>query len=68
MLATPHAMRYVETPVRETKQKDLRIISEMKTWRILWYLANRHRVGLLTLGNLALLGYLAWDKFLHIFF
>lgn len=61
-------MRYVETPVRVTKQKDLRIISEMRTGRILWYVTVRHRVGLLMLGNVALVGYLTWDKFLHMFF
>lgn len=33
-----------------------------------WFLSQKHRVGLLMLSTLFLMGYIAYDKFLHLFF
>lgn len=61
------AMKYRATPVQPTRKVDLMVISEMKSSKILWYLAYRHRVGLLGLSVAVLVGFVAYDKFLHIF-
>lgn len=61
-------MEYEQTPVRPSKKKDLMVISEMTSSKIIRYLAYRHRVGLLATGNVLLVAYFAWDKVLHIFF
>lgn len=62
------AMEYEPTPVRPSKKKDLMIVSEMSSTKIIRYLAYRHRVGLLAIGDVLLVAYFAWDKVLHIFF
>lgn len=68
-LANSDVMRtYRTTPVRPTRKMDLMIISEMKSSKILMYLAYRHRVGLLGFAVAVLIAYLAYDKFLHLFF
>lgn len=67
-MSIANAMQYEDVPVRSTKKKDLMVISEMRTAKIVWFLAYRHRVGLLTLSNLAFISYFAWDKILHVFF
>ena len=60
---------FIDSPkLSKPTKAGIRVISEMSTTRIILYVANRHRVGLLTMSNLALVSYLAWDKVLHIFF
>ncbi len=44
-----------------------RVISEMPTTRILWYVAHRHRVGLLGLSSFTMLSYIAYDKVVKVF-
>lgn len=61
-------MEYEDMPRRASKRSDLRVISEMKTARILSFLMHRHRVGLLGFSTIMLSSYVAYDKFLHIFF
>lgn len=62
------AMRYQAMPVKTSKKQDLMVISEMRSTKILWYLAYRHRVGLLATTVIILVSYVAWDKVLHLFF
>lgn len=62
------AMRYQAMPVQQSKKQDLMVISEMRSTKILWYLAYRHRVGLLATTVIILVSYVAWDKVIHLFF
>lgn len=56
------AMDYQETGTVKSKKADVRVISEMKSSRILMYLTYRHRVGLLILSNALLLAFVLYDK------
>lgn len=56
------SMEFIETPVRPTSKKGTRVISEMGSWSILWYLTTKHRVGLLFTSNVGLVTYILWDK------
>lgn len=62
------ALSYQDMPMRAPRKKDLMVVSEMTSLKIVRYLAYRHRVGLLALCSAALFGYIAWDKVLHVFF
>lgn len=53
---------YHATPVKPSHKSDLMVISEMKSLKIIRFLAYRHRVGLLMLGVLVSLAYILWDK------
>lgn len=55
-------MAYEHTAVRPSKRSDLMVISEMKSSKILRYLAYRHRVGLLAFSAVVLLAYIVWEK------
>lgn len=59
---------YIETPVRSSKKRDLMVISEMKSTKIVSFLAYRHRVGLLMCSTTCLAIYVAYDKLIHLFF
>lgn len=48
-------MRYEATGAKLPTKKGIRVISEMGTWRIMAYVANRHKVGLLAF--LAIVGF-----------
>lgn len=48
-------MKYHATPVGVSKKADLMVISEMKSTKIIWYLARKHRVGIL--ATLAIVGF-----------
>lgn len=61
-------MNYELTGTMASKKKDLMVISEMASWKIVGFLAHRHRVGLLATGNFVIVSYVAWDKIGHIFF
>jgi len=45
----------------------IRIISEMSTTRILWFVACKHSSGLKTLAIIGLVSYIAYDKVVKIF-
>ena len=64
----PSAMRYQATPVRPAKRENIRVISEMGSWRIISYLAYRHRVGLLGFTVVLLLAYITYSELFHVFF
>jgi hypothetical protein len=53
--AAPTAMRYEVTGSKQPTKSGLRVISVMGTWSILWYVAKRHKVGLL--ATAALVGF-----------
>lgn len=59
---------FMETPIKNPTKKGIMVITAMPSYRIVGYLAYRHRVGLLAFSNVLLVSYLAWDKVLHIFF
>lgn len=59
---------YQEMALSRPTKSGIRIISEMSSGRILLFLVNRHRVGLLIFGNLVLGGYLVYDKIYRLFF
>lgn len=50
-----------EAKVSKVTKSGIRVISEMSTIRILGHVAHKHRVGLLTGGNL-----LAWGLVFHV--
>lgn len=61
-------MEFTATPIRPTTSKGVMVISAMPTSRIIWFLAHRHRVGLLMLSTVVLLAYISWDKVGRLFF
>lgn len=62
------AMQYEGMTMRAPTKKGIKVIDYMNTSSILWFVTKRHRVGLLITLVHVLLGYIAYDKFLHIFF
>lgn len=58
---------YIETPIKPSRKRDLMVISEMHSSKIIYFLAYRHRVGLLMCSTALLATYVAWDKLLHLF-
>lgn len=55
--------KYIDqSKVSQPTKSGTRIISEMPTSRILWFVACKHSKGLKTLTILALAGYIAYDK------
>lgn len=67
LVKAQESQQYVETPIHRPTKGGIRIISEMSTLRIVWFLMNRHRVGLWALTAMSAMSYIAYDKFLHIF-
>ena len=59
---------YIETPVKPSRKRDLMVISEMRSSKIIYFLTYRHRVGLLACSTTLLTTYIAWDKLIHLFF
>lgn len=57
MLAKPAsaAMRYEGMAVKPVTKQGIRVIDHMGTFRILWFVAKRHKVGLLAF--LAVVGF-----------
>jgi hypothetical protein len=54
---------YIDTPMlSKTTKKGIRVISEMSTARIIWYVAGRHKYGLSLTINFAFIGFEVWDK------
>lgn len=47
--------------VSKPSKSGIRVISEMSTTRILWFVAKKHRVGLLALGTIA-----GWGHAFHL--
>jgi len=57
-----HNKEYIDSEVVSKPTKSgIRVISEMSTTRILWFVAKKHRVGLLAIA--ALIG---WGLNLHV--
>jgi hypothetical protein len=56
---------YQETGTLKSKKKNLMVISEMNSLKIIGFLSYRHRVGLLFMSNMALVSYIAWDKLIR---
>jgi hypothetical protein len=48
--------------ISKPNKKGIRVISEMSTSRILWYVTCRHSSGLKTLAIIGFAGYIAYDK------
>lgn len=68
-LTSTNAMSYqAAKQVSKPTKAGIRVISEMSTARILAYVAYRHRVGLLAMTTVALVGYIVYDKLLSMFF
>lgn len=66
MTLQKNPMQYQATPIKDPQRRqDLRIISEMTTFRVVMFLTHRHRVGLLALANISLVAYVVWDKVAH---
>lgn len=59
--------KYEVTPISNPKKAGIRVISEMSTSKILWYVTCRHSSGLKTMAIIGLVGYLAYDKFVTVF-
>jgi hypothetical protein len=55
------------TPIQQTTKEGVRVISAMSTPRIVMYVMNRHRVGLLMLSTVFMAGYIVYDKVVRIF-
>jgi hypothetical protein len=55
-----------DSPSKVTKS-GIRVISAMSTPRILWFVALRHRVGLLALSTMGLSGFIVYDKLVKLF-
>lgn len=68
MSSIAKAMDFSATPIRPTTSKGVMVISAMPSRRIIWFLMNRHRVGLLGTSVVLLLSYIAYDKFFYVFF
>lgn len=63
MLVKPKTNGFIEAKKPSTVTREgIRVITEMPTYRIIWFVANRHRVGLLAMSNVALLGAIVWPK------
>jgi hypothetical protein len=66
-------MTLVKEQLQDSKElskptkKGIRVISEMSTSRILWYVTCRHSAGLKTLAIVTLASYIVYDKVLKIF-
>lgn len=59
---------YIDEPkLSKTTKKGIRVISEMSTSRIIWFVMNRHRVGLLALSTVLSFSYIAYDKVVKYF-
>lgn len=58
---------YNVTPVRQTTKEGVRVISAMSTPRIVMYVMNRHRVGLLMLSTVSMAGFIVYDKVVKLF-
>jgi len=41
------APKYMDTPMRAPSKEGINVISVMPSYRILWFLAKRHKVGIL---------------------
>lgn len=60
--------KYIDrSKVSEPTKSGIRIISEMSTTRILWFVACKHSKGLKTLTILGLAGYIVYDKIARFF-
>lgn len=60
-------LKYEVTRPQLPTRQGIRIISEMRTSRIIAFLLRRHRVGILATTNALMISYVAYDK-LHILF
>lgn len=60
--------KYIDhSKISEPTKSGIRVISEMSTSRILWFVACKHSKGLKTLTILALASYIAYDKVARLF-
>lgn len=55
------------TPIQKTTKEGVRVISAMSTPRIVMYVMNRHRVGLLMLSTVSMAGFIVYDKVVKLF-
>lgn len=60
--------KYIDRSKVSTPTKSgIRVISEMSTSGILWFVACKHSKGLKTLAIVSLAGYIAYDKVVRLF-
>lgn len=57
MTLVKHGQLIDQENVSRPTKSGIRVISEMSTTRILWFVANKHRVGLLAITAIVSLGF-----------
>jgi hypothetical protein len=68
MIAKESNLKYEDSKeLSKVSKKGIRVISEMSTSRIIWYVACKHSSGLKTLTIIGLLSYIAYDKVVKFF-
>ncbi len=69
MTLTKETPKYIDStkPSKVTKE-GVRVITEMPTSRIIWFVMSKHSSGLKTLTIVGLLSYIAYDKVGRLFF